>query len=132
MTTDSTDGWYSDESATFGDRLAAAREAAGMNQKDLAKRIGVKTSTMRSWEDDLAEPRANKLSMLSGMLGVSLRWLLTGQGDGVEPPDPAELPEATSAILAEMRILRTQADRMAERLGILEKRLRETLKEPML
>ncbi|QQA44069.1 helix-turn-helix domain-containing protein [Pelagovum pacificum] len=121
-------GWYSDESATFGDRLAAARDAAGMSQKDLAKRLGVKLSTLRNWEDDLAEPRANKLSMVSGLLSVSLPWLLTGEGDGLDGP-VSELPEDVSAILSEMRSLRTQSSRIADRLGILEKRLRQAVTE---
>ena len=123
------DAYYSDENATFGDRLAAAREAAGLDQKDLARRVGVKSSTLRNWENDLAEPRANRLTMLSGILGVSLRWLLTGEGDGVLPPDEAEVPKDFSAILAEMRNLRTQASRMASQIGILEKRLRDILRE---
>ena len=129
MTEDSDEGWFSDASATFGDRLSAAREASGMSRKDLAKRLGVKVSTLARWEEDRSEPRANRLQMLSGMLGVSLRWLLTGAGDGVEPPDAAALPEDAGAVLAELRLLRAQADRMAERLGLLEKRLRSVLRE---
>nr|WP_040614979.1 helix-turn-helix transcriptional regulator [Oceanicola granulosus] len=125
--TESTEGWYSDDAATFGDRLAAAREAAGLSQKDLARRLGVKHQTLKHWEDDIAEPRANKLQMLSGLLSVSLRWLLTGHGEGVEPPGAAEIAPDVSAVLAEMRALRAQADRMAERLGVLEKQLRRAM-----
>ena len=29
--------WYAEEAATFGDRLAGAREASGMTQAQLAK-----------------------------------------------------------------------------------------------
>lgn len=122
---DTQENWYSEQNATFGDRLAAAREAAGMSQKDLAKRVGVKHSTLRNWEDDIAEPRANRLSTLSGLLGVSLRWLLTGEGDGVDPPgDTVEVPEDITAVLAEIRAMRSEARRTADRLGVLEKRLR--------
>lgn len=128
MTADTVEGWFSEEAATFGDRLAAAREAAGMTQKDLAKRVGVKVSTLARWEEDQAEPRANRLQMLSGMLGVSLRWLLTGTGDGVDPPGAEDFPPDAGALLAEMRVLRTQAERTAERMGLLEKRLRTMLK----
>ena len=129
MTDADASGYYAEDSATFGDRLAAAREAAGLDQKELSRRLGVKISTLRNWEDDMAEPRANKLAMLSGILGVSFRWLLTGEGEGVTPPDEAALPQDAAAILAEMRILRTQATRIASRLGLLEKRLRDTLRE---
>ena len=122
--------WFSEEAATFGDRLAGAREAAGLSQEALASKIGVKMSVITAWENDLKEPRANRLQMLSGLLGVSLSWLLTGQGDGPEVPDDA-VPMATDLtdLLAEMRVLRTQMAQSGEKLGQLEKRLRTALKE---
>ena len=76
-------GWYSEEAATFGDRVTGAREALGLSEDALARKLGVKLKTVRAWEGDLAEPRANKLQMLAGILNVSIMWLLTGQGDGL-------------------------------------------------
>ena len=38
-----------------------------MSQSELAKRLGIKITTLKSWEDDLSEPRANKLSMMAGV-----------------------------------------------------------------
>ena len=102
--------WYSEANATFGDRLAAARDAAGMNQAELAKRLGVKVKTLRGWENDLAEPRANRLQMLAGLLNVSIVWLLTGEGDGVDAPVEAADPNSDSRnLLLEIRQLRTEA-----------------------
>ncbi len=125
---DTQENWYSEQNATFGDRLAAARENAGMSQKDLARKVGVKTSTMRNWEDDIAEPRANRLATLCGILGVSLRWLLTGEGDDVAPPtEESELPKDMTAVLAELRVIRTESRRLSDRLGGLEKRLRDAI-----
>jgi len=72
--------WYGAETATFGDRLAGAREAAGLSQEELATRLGVRLETLIGWEEDAADPRANRLQMLAGMLNVSLMWLLTGEG----------------------------------------------------
>lgn len=130
MTDETTQGWYAAESATFGDRLAAGREAAQMTQAQLAKRLGVKTTTLRGWEEDLSEPRANRLQMLSGLLGVSLPWLLTGEGDGVQAPGEAvDLPQDVAEILGELRDLRTDLDAKVDRLGVLEKRLRLKLKQ---
>lgn len=125
---DPTEGWYSDERATFGDRLAAAREAAGLSQKALAKRLGVKTKTIAGWENDLSEPRANRLQMLAGLLNVSLMWLLNGEGDGVAPPgedDP--LSKDARAILMEMRELKGEVEATAQRLARLEKHLKRVL-----
>ena len=76
--------WYGPEAATFGDRVAAAREQAGMTQAALAKRLGVRLATLKSWEDDHSEPRANRLSMLAGLLNVSMRWLISGEGEGID------------------------------------------------
>ncbi len=84
--------YYSDEAATLGDRIAAARSAAGLTQAGLAGRLGVGTKVVSAWEHDRSEPRANRLTMLSGLLGVSVAWLLTGLGDGVAPPGEAETP----------------------------------------
>ena len=123
------EGYFSDESATFGDRVAAARDAVGLSQNELAKRLGVKERTIVAWEDDTAEPRANKLQMLSGVLNVSMRWLLTGSGDGLEAPTEAgEISPDISSLLAEMRELRGQSIALGERLGRLEKRLRAAMR----
>ena len=123
-----TDGndWYSDRSATFGDRLAGARQAAGMTQSQLAKRLGVKVKTLRSWEEDLAEPRANRLSMLSGLLAVSLSWLLTGEGDGLDGPVEQDMvPADITEIMVELRQMKAEMMRTTDQIGRLEKRLRK-------
>lgn len=119
--------WYSNEAATFGDRVAAARDARQMTQKQLAKRLGVGLNTVEGWENDVSEPRANKLQTLSGVLNVSIPWLLTGEGLGVDPAnEDISLPDIAE-ILAEMRVLRTDLQRSAERLGVIEKRLKGVL-----
>ena len=122
--------WYSDDAATFGDRLTAAREAAGLTGADLAARLGVKAATVAAWEQDVKEPRANRLQMLAGMLGVSLSWLLTGAGDGLPPPsDDAPLDADVMALLGELRALRFTIADSADRLAKLEKRLRCMMKD---
>lgn len=118
--------WYSEDMATFGDRVAAAREALGMTDEELARRLGVRLKTVRGWENDAAEPRANKLQILAGVLNVSIRWLLTGEGNGVEAPGTVP-DEDLGALLAEMRKLRVDMAQSAERLGRLEKRLKTAL-----
>ena len=127
---DNSKDWYGPESATFGDRLAAAREAANMTQEVLAKRLGVKLKTLQAWEDDINEPRANRLSTLAGVLNVSIVWLITGEGDGVPDPDQDDtLAPDVNAILMEIRALRGQFKAKADKLGRLEKRLRSMLTE---
>lgn len=117
-------GWYSEDAATFGDRITGAREALGLSQEELARRLGVKLKTIRAWEDDLAEPRANKLQMLAGLLNVSIRWLLTGEGDGIAAPEEAAVPAEITALLTELRDVKSQLVRAADRVAIIEKKLR--------
>ncbi len=117
--------WYGEDVATFGDRLEAARRNANLSQRELAKHIGIKNSTLQNWEDDVTEPRANKLNTLAGMLNVSLMWLINGEGDGLEVSDENSVSETNlAAALIEIRELRVQMMHSANRLAKLEKRLR--------
>lgn len=119
--------WYAPEIATFGDRLTAAREAGGMEQEALAKRLGVKKSTLRKWEEDLAEPRANHLSIIAGLLNVSIMWLINGEGEGVDGPEDPQLPADARALIQEVREIKTDLGKSADRLARLEKALRGLL-----
>jgi len=122
--------WYGPDAATFGDRVAGAREAAKMTQSELARRIGVKKATVEGWEQDLSEPRANKLSMMAGLLNVSMRWLLTGEGEGMNAPlEGEELPKSFTDVLTELRSLREDMRSQAERAARLEKKLRVLLEQ---
>ena len=122
--------WYGPETATFGDRLCAAIEKSGMTQKLVAKRLGIKLVTLKSWEQDISEPRANRLSMLAGLLGVSVMWLLHGEGDGVEHSDKdSQVPPEINDILFEIRAVQTGLLSSADKLAKLEKQLRSRLKD---
>lgn len=130
MNAETNDGWFDPDATTFGDRVAGARERAGMSQSELAKRLGVKLKTLKGWENDLSEPRANKLSMMAGLLNVSLLWLLSGEGEGpTTPEDEGELSRDVADLLTEIRDIRAQLSRSTDRLGRLEKALRQQLKE---
>ena len=122
--------WYSADAATFGDRVAGAREQAGMTQKDLAKRLGVRLATLRAWEDDLSEPRANRLSMMAGLLNVSMMWLINGEGEGLDPPTDDPISSDLRDILTEVRDMRADMLARAEQLGRLEKTLRAVVQTP--
>ena len=62
----------------IGERIAEAREAKGLTVSQMARRLGVKTATLRNWESGHSVPRSNRLLMLSGVLDVTVLWLLEG------------------------------------------------------
>lgn len=98
-----------------------------MRQEALAKRLGVGLKTIESWENDLSEPRANKLQTLAGVLNVSIPWLLTGEGVGLEPEAEGDVAQDAGEVMSELRLLRTNLLKTAERIGVLEKRLKAVL-----
>lgn len=109
------ENWYGDDKATLGDRISAAREGAGMTAEALARKLGLRTRTLAGWENDEREPRAQQIRMLAGLTGVSLIWLLTGEG--ADAPTP----------LGEGRRSSDQLSQEAQQAQILA--LRQTLEE---
>jgi HTH-type transcriptional regulator, cell division transcriptional repressor len=125
MTIKTNDGYFSEKAATLGDRIAAGRRAAGVSQKELARRLGVRLKTIEAWENDLSEPRANRAQMLSSMLGVSLVWLLTGEGEGAPEHGQDEMMTASGReVLREFATLKSEMSADSRKLSRLEKRVR--------
>lgn len=102
---------------TMGGRISRAREAGGYSMAQLARRLGIKTSTLKMWETDRSEPRSNRLAMLAAFLNVSPTWLLVGKGDA---PSPHTLTDEIG--LLEMELETIQGD-----LATLHHRLREVV-----
>ncbi len=89
---------------TLGGRISRARDALNLTTSQLARRLGVKSETVAAWESDRSEPRANRLTMLAGVMGVSPTWLLNGVGDA--PQD--------NQVHSEMHLLEMQLTRLKE------------------
>ena len=116
--------WYGPDKATFGDRLVAASEKSNLSLQDLATRLGVKNSTIKSWENDNSEPCANRLSMLAGLLNVSITWLISAEGSGVEEPEKSyETPDDFQEPLKELKALRMNLLKSVDRIDSIEKKL---------
>ena len=67
---------------------------AKLTTAQLARRTGVLTETMHSWESDQLMPRTNQLVRLSGILNVSPAWLLMERGES--PSDELDESEIES------------------------------------
>lgn len=69
---------------TLGGRVQEARERLGIGQAEMARRVGVVTTTAWRWEHDRSVPRPSDLERLADALGVSKVWLETGEDPSAE------------------------------------------------
>jgi transcriptional regulator with XRE-family HTH domain len=102
---------------TLGGRLSRARDAKSMSVSEVAGRIGVKPQTIAAWESDRSEPRANRLVMLAGFLGVTPTWLMHGVG---QSPVESSTGKNALALGAEIQTLKEQHEQLGERIEQLE------------
>ena len=117
--------WYGPDKATFEDRLVAARENSNLSQQDLAKRLEVKNSTIKSWGNDISEPRANRLSMLADLLNVSITWLISAEEAGVEDPKKSyETPDDLQEPLKKLATSRINFRKSIDKINSIENKLR--------
>jgi transcriptional regulator with XRE-family HTH domain len=61
-----------EEPASFGQRLAELRKAAGFTQVELAAELGISQRMMAYYESPTATPPANLLPSIATVLGVSI------------------------------------------------------------
>lgn len=96
---------------TLGGRISLARENAQLSLDEAARHLGVQKESWNDWECDRATPRANRLTMMAGILGVSPSWLLVGAGTG-----PSEnQPDDVARLLRELRVVSAEAEKSHQR-----------------
>ena len=69
---------------TFGEKLQALRQRAGISQDTLAERLGVSRQAVSRWERDETMPETDKVVALADLFHVSTDYLLRAQA--AEPP----------------------------------------------
>jgi transcriptional regulator with XRE-family HTH domain len=109
-----------DADGSIGERIIQAREQQNLTTAQLARRLGVKSSTLQEWESDRSAPRSNRLITLAGVLSVSPTWLLMGYGE--RPGDTLTETEMMH-IRATIERIREQAVAITEELERLDERL---------
>lgn len=94
-------------------RIRQSRQALGLTQEELARRIGVSRSAVAQWETDrTGQVRAN-LTRVAAVLGVSAGYLLAGD------QSQASLAAEGADELALLNLYRSlQEDRRAELLRL--------------
>lgn len=84
----------------FAIRLKELREQAGFSQAVLARKLGVRQSTVGMWENGSNKPQNSKLEMLATMFGVSTDYLL-GRSDDPQRKTEQEHEDGTQMTDAE-------------------------------
>jgi transcriptional regulator with XRE-family HTH domain len=63
-------------SEAFKERFTARRSEAGLSQDDIAKKLGLTSSAVSTWETGKRAPSLKVLVRLTDLLGCSAEWLL--------------------------------------------------------
>lgn len=97
-------------------RLRQAREAAGLSQTEVARRIGIAQPTYSDLENKPGSS-SKHLVAIASVLGVNAAWLAYGKGprDAAQNPEDAELLQLFHGLDADrqrlvLRMLRSVAD----------------------
>ena len=72
----------------FGERLAQARERAGLTQVQLAEKLGTTQRAVAYWEREPDALKADQLATLADILGVTGDYLLGRQDSKPAPKAP--------------------------------------------
>lgn len=67
---------------SWGNRIAQAREAAGLTQIQLAERLNAAQQTVASWEVEENEPRLAVFEAIAKITGTTPEWLAFEVGPG--------------------------------------------------
>lgn len=111
---------------TMGSRILRARESAGMSQGELCRNLGVRKTTIESWEADRSEPRAHLAMRMAGILGVTPTWLFGGVGEAPESDDAT--PEIR-AIRQQLENIKQMRDRTTNAIASIEQALDELVRQ---
>ena len=57
-------------------RLRELRSESGLNQNDIASKLGVSGQTILNWENGIYEPKISQLIQLAGLFNVTVDYLI--------------------------------------------------------
>ncbi|WP_421291060.1 LexA family protein [Aeromonas taiwanensis] len=76
----------------INERIKQTRKRLGYSQEILGSRVGVSRVSISQWERGENTPNGRYLNDLAAALGVTVDWLLTGEGEGAVTPAPEVIP----------------------------------------
>ena len=89
---------------TIAKRITKARQALGLNQKELAIKAQITESTLSRFEKGTREPRTDALSRLSKVLEVSPNYLIFGLKDDSNFNNESLIEESLEDIISDFSI----------------------------
>lgn len=89
---------------TIAKRITKARQALGLNQKELAIKAQITESTLSRFERGTREPRTDALSRLSKVLEVSPNYLIFGLKDDSNFNNESLIEESLENIISDFSI----------------------------
>lgn len=88
---------HSEDQRRMGEKIRAARRAKGWSQEDLSDRVGVRASTVSSWERGTARIRVGHCKALARELGLTISQLNGVERMDITPLTVAKAPELAAA-----------------------------------
>ncbi len=73
---------------SLGERLYELRTKNEMSQGDLAEKLDVSRQTISKWENNMSIPELDKIISLSNLFGVSVDYIVKGEGVTVSAVSP--------------------------------------------
>lgn len=74
------------ENRTYGaaivDRIDRTLEPKKIKRQDMCRLLGIPSNTLSTWKTKNSDPHVNTIFAIADYLGVSVRWLVTGEEDG--------------------------------------------------
>lgn len=102
----------------IGGKIAELRKEQGLNQKELAKKIGVSRSALSLYEIDRREPDLETVKKIASLFGVTTDYLLGAEGDAMGTEENTN--EVAKRIGRNLKVLResTTQRELAPLLGV--------------
>ena len=85
-----------------GQRIKSLRTGKGLNQAELGKLLGLDQGTVSKMERGENEPTAKTLRLLREIFGVTIDWILSGEG--IKHPLPLDIEEELTEIIDDFKI----------------------------
>ena len=109
---------------TQGDRMREVRFVFHMNQRQLAKRIGVTSQLISQVESGKLAVSHMVAKAIEAELGVNYRWLMDGEGTMVaEKANPVKIPELCPELVTALGYYPAVADvlnRIAKKMTLVD------------